>query len=67
MANHVCKTLVWNIRKSLLNLSTDKSTDPVPGKDSSKLDAGDQEGCLEYINAFMYSIHLLEAEDRGMN
>lgn len=72
MADRVRKGLVWDIRKSLLNLSSvelfqvAKSIGPIPGKDFSELDVEDQEGCLEYINAFMYSTHLLESEDRGM-
>ncbi|KAF7699928.1 hypothetical protein HF521_002886 [Silurus meridionalis] len=70
MADRVRKGLVWDIRKSLLNLSSvelfqvAKSIGPIPGKDFSELDVEDQEGCLEYINAFMYSTHLLESEDR---
>jgi len=72
MADRVRKGLVWDIRKRLLNLSADelfqvaKSIGPVPERDFSELDVEDQEGCLEYINAFMYSTSLLEAEDRGM-
>ncbi|KAI5613075.1 hypothetical protein C0J50_11435 [Silurus asotus] len=72
MADQIRKGLVWDIRKSLLNLSSvelfqvAKSIGPIPGKDISELDVEDQEGCLEYINAFMYSTHLLESEDRGM-
>lgn len=72
MADRVRKGLVWDIRKRLLNLSAvelfqvAKSIGPIPERDFSELDAEDQEGCLEYINAFMYSTHLLESEDRGM-
>lgn len=72
MADRVRKSLVWDIRKRLLNLSAvelfqvAKSIGPVPETDFSELDTEDQEGCLEYINAFMYSIDLLESEDRGM-
>lgn len=69
MADRVLKSLVWDIRKRLLNLSAvelfqvAKSIGPVPERDFSELDAEDQEGCLEYINAFMYSTDLLESED----
>lgn len=72
MADRVRKGLVWDIRKRLLNLSAvelfqvAKSIGPIPERDFSELDAEDQEGCLEYINALMYSTHLLESEDRGM-
>lgn len=72
MADRVRKGLVWDIRKRLLNLSAvelfqvAKSIGPVPGRDLSELDVEDQEGSLEYINAFMYSTNLLESEDRGM-
>lgn len=72
MADRVRKSLVWDIRKRLLNLSAvelfqvAKSISPIPERDFSELDTEDQEGCLEYVNAFMYSTHLLESEDRGM-
>lgn len=72
MVDRVCKGLVWDIRKRLLNLSAvelfqvAKSIGPIPERDFSELDTEDQEGCLEYINAFMYSTLLLESEDRGM-
>lgn len=72
MSDKVRKSLVWNIRKSLLTLSADelyqiaKSIVSVPGRNVSELDAADQEGCFEYINAFMYSTQLLESEDKGM-
>ncbi len=72
MTDRVHKGLVWDIRKRLLNLSAvelfqvAKSIGPIPERDFSEFDAEDQEGCLEFINAFMYSTHLLESEDRGM-
>ncbi|KAI5608507.1 hypothetical protein C0J50_6646 [Silurus asotus] len=53
MADRVCKGLMWDIRKSLLNLSSvelfqvAKSIGPIPGKDFSGPDVQDQEGCLE--------------------
>ncbi len=72
MTDRVRKGLVWDIRKRLLDLSAvelfqvAKSIGPIPERDFSELDAEDKEGCLEFINAFMYSTHLLESEDRGM-
>lgn len=65
------KHLVWDIRKSLLSLSSDElfliatNAGPVPGKDPSALDRGDAEGWFEYVSTFMYSKHLLDSEDRG--
>lgn len=39
---------------------------PVPGKDLFKLSSDDAEGSFEYINSFIYSEEMLEAEDSGM-
>lgn len=72
MADQERKSLVWDIRKSLLSLSSNElfqiasTVGPVPGKDAAELSSGDAEGCFEYIHAFMYSKNLLDAEDRGM-
>lgn len=72
MADSERKSLVWDIRKSLLALSPEKlfrivvNIGPVPGKDQAELCSDDPEGCFEFIHAFMYSEKLLEAEDRGM-
>lgn len=72
MSDSERKRLVWTIRKSLLSLSSDelfqiaKSMGPVPDKDQSMLEVGDEEGCFEYIEAFMYSRPLLDSEDMGM-
>ena len=72
MADSGRKHLVWDIRKSLLALSGEelyqltKTVGPVSGKEQSELEEGDQEGCFEYINAFMYSKQLLDSEDSGM-
>lgn len=66
------KKLVWDIRKSLLSLSSDElfqiaaDVGPVSGRDPSELDKSDAEGCFEHLHNFMYSKQLLEAEDRGM-
>ncbi|XP_037651830.1 uncharacterized protein LOC119503885 [Sebastes umbrosus] len=66
------KSLVWDIRKSLLTLSAEglfhiaKEVGPVSGLDWSELQKGDHEGCFDYISSFMYSKHLLESEDSGM-
>ena len=72
MADSGRKHLVWDIRKSLLALSGEelyqltKTVGPVSGKEQSELEEGDQEGCFEYINTFMYSKQLLDSEDSGM-
>lgn len=72
MADSERKSLVWDIRKSLLALSPEQlfqiasNVGPVPGKHPSELTSGDAEGSYEYINSFMYSKAMLEAEDRGM-
>lgn len=72
MADQERKSLVWDIRKSLLSLSSNElfqiasTVSPAPGKDAAELSSGDAEGCFEYIHAFMYSKNLLDAEDRGM-
>ncbi|KAG9265736.1 hypothetical protein AMEX_G20206 [Astyanax mexicanus] len=66
------KSLVWTIKKSLLTLTAEelfqlaKEVGPVPGKDSSMLEVVDEEGCFEYIQAYMRSETLLESEDTGM-
>lgn len=72
MADGERKGLVWSIKKSLLMLTADElfqlaqSVGPVPGKDSSKLQVGEEESCFEYILAFMNSDTLVESEDSGM-
>lgn len=72
MADGERKGLVWSIKKSLLMLTADelfqlaRSVGPVPGKDASKLQVGDEESCFEYILAFMNSDTLVESEDSGM-
>lgn len=43
-----------------------QSVGPVPGKDSSELQVGEEESCFEYILAFMNSDTLVESEDSGM-
>lgn len=56
MADTERKSLVWNIRKSLLSLSSNElfqvaeNVGSVPGKDPSELSSGDAEGCFEYIH-----------------
>lgn len=73
MADRTRKRLVWDIRKDLITLPADelfritKVIGPIRGKDSSELSLEDSEGCLEYIDAFMSSESLLEAEDQGMS
>ncbi len=66
------KSLVWDIRKSLLTLSAGellqvaRAVEPVSSEDQSELVEGDQEGCYDHINSFMYSKQLLDTEDEGM-
>lgn len=72
MADGERKGLVWSIKKSLLMLTADElfqltqRVGPVPGKDSSKLQVGEEESCFEYILTFMNSDMLVESEDSGM-
>ncbi len=72
MADGERKGLVWSIKKSLLMLTADEllqlaqNVGPVPGKDSSELQVGEEESCFEYILAFMNSDTLGESEDSGM-
>ncbi|KAL3987734.1 hypothetical protein ACER0C_014849 [Sarotherodon galilaeus] len=71
MAEGGRKSLVWDIRRSLLTLSVGelykvaKKVGPA-GPGQPELDATDQEGCFDHISSFMYSKPLLEAEDGGM-
>ncbi|RXN13810.1 Retrovirus-related Pol poly from transposon [Labeo rohita] len=66
------KSLVWDIRKRLLTLSAGellqvaRAVEPVSGEVQSELVEGDEEGCYDYINLFMYSKQLLDTEDEGM-
>lgn len=66
------KSLVWDIRKSLLILTADellrvaRAVNPVSDMDQSELVERDQEECYDHINSFMYSKQLLETEDEGM-
>lgn len=72
MADSERKSLVWDIRKGLFALTSEQlfniasKVGPAIGKDPSKLSCEDAEGSFEYINAFMYSEVMLEAEDSGM-
>ncbi|KAL6486260.1 hypothetical protein MHYP_G00056520 [Metynnis hypsauchen] len=72
MASNERKSLIWDIRKSLLTLSAERlfqvaqSVGTVAGKDPTELQVGDQEGNFDHIQEFMYSTHLLESEDEGM-
>ena len=72
MADGERKRLVWSIKKSLLTLTADElfqlatHVGPAPEKDSSTLQVGDEDGCFEYILAFMNSETLVESEDSGM-
>lgn len=66
------KSLVWDIRKSLLTLSAEellrvaRAANLVSDVDQSELVEGDREECYDHINSFMYSKQLLETEDEGM-
>ncbi|ROL43703.1 hypothetical protein DPX16_21864 [Anabarilius grahami] len=66
------KSLVWDIRKSLLTLTAEellrvaRAVNPVSDVDQSELVERDQEECYDCINSFMYSKQLLETEDEGM-
>ncbi|RXN36861.1 hypothetical protein ROHU_002578 [Labeo rohita] len=66
------KSLVWDIRKRLLTLSAGellqvaRAVEPVSSEVQSELVEGDEEGCYDYINSFMYSKQLLDTEDEGM-
>ncbi|CAI5669488.1 unnamed protein product [Oreochromis niloticus] len=71
MAEGGRKSLVWDIRRSLLTLSAGelykvaKKVGPAdPGQ--PEFDVTDQEGCFDHISSFMYGKPLLEAEDDGM-
>ena len=72
MADGERKGLVWDIKKSLLTLTADElfqlaqSVGPVPGKDASTLQVGEEESCFEYVLAFMNSDTLIQSEDSGM-
>lgn len=75
MAEVERKSLVWSIKKCLLNLPANKlfqiamSLVRVPGMgDLCPLhpDIEDEESCFNYIDQYMHSEHLLELEDAGM-
>lgn len=72
MADSERKGLVWDIKKSLLTLTADelfqlaRSVGPVPGKDASTLQVGEEENCFEHILGFMNSDTLIQSEDSGM-
>lgn len=75
MADGERKSLVWTIKKCLLNLPADKlfqiamSLVRVPGMGESRPprpDIEDEESCFNYIDEYMHSEHLLELEDAGM-
>lgn len=72
MSSGVRKSLIWDIRKSLLTLSAEellrvtRAVSPVSEVDHSEFEEGDQEECYDHINSYMYSKQLLETEDEGM-
>lgn len=72
MADGERKSLVWSIKKDLLNLPADelfqiaRSVGPVSEVEPLHLESTDEEDCYEYITSFMGSKTLLESEDTGM-
>ncbi|KAK0131341.1 hypothetical protein N1851_033952 [Merluccius polli] len=73
MADNERKKLVWTIKKELFRLPADglfqlATTIPrTPGQDSAKFDKHDEEGCIDYVCAYMNSTCLLELEDEGIS
>lgn len=73
MADDKRKELVWSVKKGLFHLSADDlfqlaTTIPrTPGQDSAKLAKHDEEGCIDYVCAYMNSSSLLELEDEGVS
>lgn len=73
MADDARKRLVWTVKKGLFRLSADDlfqlaTTIPrTPDQDSAKLNKHDEEGCIDYVCAFMNSTSLLELEDEGIS
>lgn len=73
MADDERKKLVWTVKKRLFRLSADDlfqvaTTIPwTPGQDSAKLNKHDEEGCIDYVCAYMNSSSLLELEDEGIS
>ncbi|GLD46306.1 uncharacterized protein AKAME5_000068200 [Lates japonicus] len=67
MAESGRKSLVWDIRKSLLILSAGqlfqitKHVGPVAGQDWPELEEEGQGGCFDYISSFMGSKPFLES------
>lgn len=72
MAQSGRKSLVWDIRRSLLTLEAGelfqiaRSVGPVSDEDQSELMEGDHEGCFDHISSFMHSKQLIDLEDSGM-
>lgn len=73
MADDERKKLVWTVKKRLFRLSADDlfqlaTTIPqTSGQDSAKLNKHDEEGCIDYVCAYMNSSSLLELEDEGIS
>ncbi|XP_014898301.1 uncharacterized protein LOC106953786 [Poecilia latipinna] len=72
MADGERKSLVWSIKKDLLNLPADelfqiaRSVSAVAEVEPLRPESADEEDCYEYITSFMSSKTLLESEDTGM-
>lgn len=66
------RRLSWSIKKKLYQLTADEAydiathLDPVAELDSERLNKDDEEGCIEYITAYMNSSTLLQLEDEGL-
>lgn len=72
MADRERRSLMWDIRTSLLSLSRSnlfdisKHVGPLPGEDQFTLEEEDHEGCYDHICEYIYSKHHLQSEDEGM-
>ncbi|XP_035995650.1 uncharacterized protein LOC118563830 [Fundulus heteroclitus] len=65
------KEVVWNIKKNLFRLSSahlyEVARDLVSGNEIDQLSPADEEGCLDYVIAYMQSEDLLGSEDEGLS
>ena len=63
------KEVVWSIRRKLFKLSSDNIYEVARdiASDAKEIDQLDEEGCMDYIIAFMKSEDLLGKEDEGLS
>ncbi|XP_028299402.1 uncharacterized protein LOC114461495 [Gouania willdenowi] len=66
------KELVWEIKKSLFRLSNTDLYEVVrsiaaDSQESNKLSLSDEEGCMDYVTAYLQSSALSGLEDEGMS